>query len=49
MEFHYLMWKTGETIFQDPPGPVQGWVTLPERPGLGLEPREDALREYQEE
>jgi L-alanine-DL-glutamate epimerase-like enolase superfamily enzyme len=39
------MWVAGEMIFRDPPNPVRGTVTLPERPGLGLEPNEDALRD----
>jgi L-alanine-DL-glutamate epimerase-like enolase superfamily enzyme len=46
VEFHLLMWHTGNAIYQDPPQPEAGWVTLPERPGLGLEPRQDALAEY---
>ncbi len=45
VEFHVPMWVTGEIIFRDPPKPVRGTVTLPDRPGLGLEPNEDALRE----
>jgi L-alanine-DL-glutamate epimerase-like enolase superfamily enzyme len=45
VEFHYLMWMIGNAIFQDPPQPEAGWVTLPDRPGLGLEPKEDVLRE----
>jgi L-alanine-DL-glutamate epimerase-like enolase superfamily enzyme len=45
VEFHAQTWRVGETLFRDPPGPVKGWVTLTEQPGLGLEPREDALRE----
>lgn len=48
VEFHYLMWKVGESIFKDAPQPEKGWVALPERIGLGLEPDEDALREFQE-
>jgi len=43
VEFHYLMWMAGNAIFQDPPQPEAGWVTLPDRPGLGLEPKEDVL------
>lgn len=35
----------GEMIFRDPPKPVRGTVTLPDRPGLGLEPNEEALRD----
>jgi len=46
VEFHYLMWKVGETIFKNPPQPENGWVTLTEQPGLGLEPRDDILAEY---
>ena len=46
VEFHYLMWKVGEAIYRNPPGPVKGWVTLSDEPGLGLEPREDALEGY---
>jgi L-alanine-DL-glutamate epimerase-like enolase superfamily enzyme len=48
VEFHYLMWKTGEIIYKDPPAPNKGWVTLSEEPGLGLEPNWDALKQYQE-
>jgi L-rhamnonate dehydratase len=48
VEFHLDMWKVGETIYQNPPAPKNGWVTLTEDPGLGLEPRWDALKEYEE-
>jgi L-rhamnonate dehydratase len=48
VEFHYVMWKIGEAIYKDPPGPDHGWVTLLETSGLGLEPRWDALKEYEE-
>jgi hypothetical protein len=27
-------------------GPVNGWITLTEKPGLGLELNEDAVKEY---
>ena len=46
VEFHYIMWTIGEKIFKDPPRPAGGWVTLPDTPGLGLEPNPDALKEY---
>jgi L-rhamnonate dehydratase len=49
VEFHLLMWHAGNAIYQDPPQPEAGWVSLPERPGLGLEPRQDALAEYRQE
>ncbi|HEV2135457.1 MAG TPA: mandelate racemase/muconate lactonizing enzyme family protein [Terracidiphilus sp.] len=45
VEFHYLMWQTGNIIYKNPPQPVKGNVTLTEDPGLGLEPNPDALRE----
>lgn len=48
VEFHYLMWRVGVAIFRDPPGPDKGWVTIPERPGLGLEPREEVLRDTEQ-
>jgi len=48
VEFHLVMWRLGEAIFQDPPKPVRGMVTLPDRPGLGLEPKEEMLSETRE-
>ena len=39
-------WLAANVIYKDPPNPVNGWVTLTERPGLGLELNEDAVREY---
>jgi L-alanine-DL-glutamate epimerase-like enolase superfamily enzyme len=48
VEFHLDMWKVGEAIYKDPPRPDHGMVTLTEEPGLGLEPRWEALQEYEE-
>jgi L-rhamnonate dehydratase len=48
VEFHVDMWKVGEAIYQNPPAPKDDWVTLAETPGLGLEPRLEALKEYEE-
>jgi L-rhamnonate dehydratase len=48
VEFHFEMWGVGDKIYKEPPAPDHGWVTLSETPGLGLEPRGDALREYEE-
>jgi L-alanine-DL-glutamate epimerase-like enolase superfamily enzyme len=48
VEFHCLMWKAGETIFKSTPQPERGFVTLTEEPGLGLEPRQEVLKEYLE-
>jgi L-alanine-DL-glutamate epimerase-like enolase superfamily enzyme len=48
VEFHYLMWMTGNILYKNPPQPEKGFVTLTEEPGLGLEPKRDALQEYLE-
>lgn len=48
VEFHYLMWKVGEIIYKNTPEPENGFVTLTEEPGLGLEPKREALEEYLE-
>lgn len=48
VEFHVDMWRVGEAIYQNPPAPKDDWVTLAETPGLGLEPRLEALKEYEE-
>lgn len=45
VEFHLLMWLASERIFKEPYPPASGAVTMPDSPGLGLEPDEDALRE----
>ena len=48
LEFHVEPEKLEETIFTDLPKPEAGWLTLPEKPGLGLEINEAALKEYEE-
>ncbi|NIO07131.1 MAG: mandelate racemase/muconate lactonizing enzyme family protein [Deltaproteobacteria bacterium] len=39
-------WLAADTIFKDAPKPVNGWVTLTEKPGLGLELNDEAVKEY---
>jgi len=48
VEFHFEMWGVGDQIYREPPAPVNGWVTIPETPGLGLEPRPEALDEFEQ-
>lgn len=48
VEFHYGHTLRDETIFVNPPRFDHGWLTLPEKPGLGLDVNEAALKEYQE-
>jgi L-rhamnonate dehydratase len=45
-EFHVNNWLTWNVLYKEVPEPVDGWVTLSERPGLGLEPKTDAVKEY---
>jgi L-alanine-DL-glutamate epimerase-like enolase superfamily enzyme len=45
VEFHYGMWMTGKHFFEGTPDPVNGKMTIPDRPGLGFTPRYDALEE----
>jgi L-alanine-DL-glutamate epimerase-like enolase superfamily enzyme len=45
-EFHVNNWLTWKLLYKEAPEPVDGWVTLSERPGLGLELNEDAIKEY---
>jgi L-alanine-DL-glutamate epimerase-like enolase superfamily enzyme len=45
-EFHVNNWLTWNALYKEVPEPVDGWVTLSERPGLGLELNPDAVKEY---
>ncbi len=48
VEFHYGHMLRDEVIFVKPPRFDHGFLTLPEKPGLGLEVNEAALKEFQE-
>jgi L-alanine-DL-glutamate epimerase-like enolase superfamily enzyme len=45
VEYHYPAVKVCEAIFGALPAPVDGWLALPEAPGLGFEPDADLVRE----
>ena len=45
-EFHVNNWLTWDVLYKEVPGPINGWVSLSERPGLGVELNEDAVKEY---
>ena len=45
VEYHYPAVKVCEAIFGALPAPVDGWLELPEAPGLGFEPKADLVRE----
>lgn len=46
VEFHYVMWKACEMTFKGTLKPEKGKLKLPTTPGLGLEPKEDVLKDY---
>jgi L-rhamnonate dehydratase len=45
VEHHYLAVELYKLLYRDLPMPKDGWLTLPDRPGLGFEPDRDAIRE----
>jgi L-alanine-DL-glutamate epimerase-like enolase superfamily enzyme len=45
VEYHYPAVEACRAVYRDLPEPKDGWLTLPEKPGLGFEPDEDAIRE----
>lgn len=45
VEWHLGMVAVGETMFTDAPKPADGWIEIPDRPGLGLTLDRDAWRE----
>ena len=45
-EIHVNNWLTTNAIYKELPTLADGWVTLSERPGLGVELNEDAVKEF---
>ena len=45
-EIHVNNWLTANAIYKELPTLADGWVTLSERPGLGVELNEDAVKEF---
>jgi L-alanine-DL-glutamate epimerase-like enolase superfamily enzyme len=46
-EIHVNNWLTANTVYRDLPKLSDGWVTLTEKPGLGVELNEDTVKEFQ--
>ncbi len=46
VEFNYPNWMMYQAVYQETPLPVKGWVTVPETPGLGLDPKPGIINEY---
>jgi L-alanine-DL-glutamate epimerase-like enolase superfamily enzyme len=45
VEHHYLAVELYKKLYRDLPMPKDGWLALPEKPGLGFEPNREAIRE----
>ncbi len=45
IEHHYLAVEMYKLLYRDLPMPSEGWLTLPEKPGLGFEPKREAIAE----
>jgi L-alanine-DL-glutamate epimerase-like enolase superfamily enzyme len=46
VEFHLAAWETMNVLFENVPTNKDGYVPVPQLPGFGFEPREEALDEY---
>jgi L-alanine-DL-glutamate epimerase-like enolase superfamily enzyme len=46
-EIHVNNWLTANAVYKNLPGLADGWVTLNEKPGLGLELNEEAVKEFE--
>lgn len=45
VEFHWGGWHVVESLFDGTPPPINGWVTLPEAPGLGFTPKPGIVKD----
>ncbi len=45
IEWHHTVWNDNENIYKNNPQPENGWVTLPDQPGLGLTINDKSLEE----
>jgi L-alanine-DL-glutamate epimerase-like enolase superfamily enzyme len=45
VEHHYLAVELCRQIYRELPAPADGFIALPQTPGLGFEPNRDAIRE----
>ncbi|MBK36839.1 MAG: mandelate racemase/muconate lactonizing protein [Gemmatimonadetes bacterium] len=46
VEFHYRHWMEYRTVYQNLPEPADGWLTLPETPGLALDPKPEVVEQF---
>jgi L-alanine-DL-glutamate epimerase-like enolase superfamily enzyme len=45
IEWHHTVWNDNKNVYKNNPQPENGWMTLPDGPGLGLTPNEKVLEE----
>jgi L-rhamnonate dehydratase len=46
VEFHWQGWQMGSILYDGAPDPEGNWLTLPDKPGLGYEPKDGIVREF---
>jgi len=46
VEYHFHKWMAWNVIFKNIPQPVDGYLTVPQTPGIGLEPKDGVISEY---
>ena len=46
VEFHWKGWRAVEALFDGASSPINGWVTLPEAPGLGFTPKTGIVQDF---
>ncbi len=46
VECHFTNWAIQKAVYSNTPEPIKGWITVPETPGLGLDPKPEIIKEY---
>lgn len=46
VEFHWQGWQIGKMVFEGAIEPVNGYITMPEIPGVGLTPHDGVIEQY---
>lgn len=47
VEYHFHKWMAYNAIFKDVPQPIDGYLDVSQEPGLGLEPKDGIIEEYE--
>jgi L-alanine-DL-glutamate epimerase-like enolase superfamily enzyme len=45
IEWHHTVWNDNKNVYKNNPQPTNGWVTLPDKPGIGLTINEKSMDE----